>query len=375
MGATSSVLEAAEYRHASGFLLGEKCQKVYQIISKGSQFMRDLPISVGGTFDHFHAGHQAILSKAYALGTKVWLGITTDKFTKELEKGSFPIESYEKRAQAIQEYLTQQSWFFKTTIIPISDRFGTTLTDVNLAGIVVSPETEVVAHEINQLRQKNFFKPLNITIVPWVLAQDGKPIHSIRIRAGEIDRGGTVFDLREDWGVRQLPADLRSELKKPLGILLTESQPDHPVIMDRFKTQFPKPIGLITVGDAVTQTFVSQTIIPELSIIDFHIERKKVFENIGELGLGRIHSVKKIANPAGSLSAIAASAIKSLLNGKKPAVLEVAGEEDLLTLLAILAAPLGYLVLYGQPKQGIVVVEVTEVMKRRVKQMLELFTI
>jgi len=49
------------------------------------------------------------------------------------------------------------------------------------------------------------------------------------------------------------------------------------------------------------------------------------------------------------------------------------GEEDLLTLPAILLAPLSSLVLYGQWDRGAVMVEVTEEMKNQVKKLLERF--
>ena len=49
----------------------------------------------------------------------------------------------------------------------------------------------------------------------------------------------------------------------------------------------------------------------------------------------------------------------------------VEGEEDLLTLAAVLCAPLGSLVVYGQPREGIVVIKVTELMKETVRGLVE----
>ncbi len=46
----------------------------------------------------------------------------------------------------------------------------------------------------------------------------------------------------------------------------------------------------------------------------------------------------------------------------------VAGEEDLLTLAAVWLAPLGSLVVYGQPHQGVVTVEVTAQKKREAEK-------
>jgi uncharacterized protein (UPF0218 family) len=49
----------------------------------------------------------------------------------------------------------------------------------------------------------------------------------------------------------------------------------------------------------------------------------------------------------------------------------VDGEEDLLTLPAILYAPDGAFVVYGQPYVGVVVAEATKTMKEQVKEFLK----
>jgi hypothetical protein len=49
----------------------------------------------------------------------------------------------------------------------------------------------------------------------------------------------------------------------------------------------------------------------------------------------------------------------------------VEGEEDLLTLIAIMNAPQESLVVYGQPHEGIVVVKVTEDKKTEISELLK----
>jgi len=51
--------------------------------------------------------------------------------------------------------------------------------------------------------------------------------------------------------------------------------------------------------------------------------------------------------------------------------LYIDGEEDLVTLVAIKLAPLGSVVVYGQPGEGLVAVEVTEGMRVKVNNMME----
>jgi hypothetical protein len=47
-----------------------------------------------------------------------------------------------------------------------------------------------------------------------------------------------------------------------------------------------------------------------------------------------------------------------------PVVVRVRGEEDLLALVAIIEAPIGSLVIYSQPRMGVVLVDVDEQAKQ-----------
>ena len=166
-------------------------------------------LTIGGTFDHLHQGHVAMLAKAFAVGETVWLGVTTDEFVKQIESKKLPfpnhLEPFATRKTAVETYLAQHKFSAQARVVPITDRFGTTLTDQSLEAIVVSPETEPVAREINELRKQKGWKLLEVILVPWVLAEDKKPINSIRIRAGEISRKGELFSVAASWGLRKLP--------------------------------------------------------------------------------------------------------------------------------------------------------------------------
>jgi pantetheine-phosphate adenylyltransferase len=59
--------------------------------------------------------------------------------------------------------------------------------------IVVSSETAKRVELANKLRASKGFPPLKVITVDFVLAEDGKPISSTRIRSGEIDEAGKVL--------------------------------------------------------------------------------------------------------------------------------------------------------------------------------------
>ena len=62
----------------------------------------------------------------------------------------------------------------------------------HIEGIVVSVETAWRAEEINELRRVRGLKPLRVFVVDMVLAEDGRPLSSSRVRAGEVDRFGRM---------------------------------------------------------------------------------------------------------------------------------------------------------------------------------------
>ena len=77
--------------------------------------------------------------------------------------------------------------------MPLDDPFGPTIDSDDLEGIVVSEETEVGAEAINKLRVERGKKPLLIFVITMVLADDGKPITSTRVRKQEVDRYGHLI--------------------------------------------------------------------------------------------------------------------------------------------------------------------------------------
>ena len=79
----------------------------------------------------------------------------------------------------------------------------------------------------------------------------------------------------------------------------------------------------------------------------------------------------RLANARGSISSASWNTIhEAIAVGNSIVVVE--GEEDLLTLVAIAESPLGSLVVYGQPHQGVVLVRVSREKKKEIAQLIKL---
>jgi pantetheine-phosphate adenylyltransferase len=158
-----------------------------------------MKVCLGGTFDQLHDGHKRLIMTACILaghsGTVV-IGITKGSLASK----QGPIASYQQRKKAIETFLLQEKTIPHVVLTPIQDKYGPSV-DEEFDAIVVSPETKPIAEEINEKRRQRGKKPLQIIMVPYVLAKDGRAISSTRIRNGEIDDHGTL--LKESVNLRK----------------------------------------------------------------------------------------------------------------------------------------------------------------------------
>lgn len=79
-----------------------------------------------------------------------------------------------------------------------------------------------------------------------------------------------------------------------------------------------------------------------------------------------------VKNPPGSITEESWIAIKNALKKDGVTKIIIDGEEDLLTVVAVLSAPINSFVIYGQPSVGIVVVKVTEKTRKKMQQIIDL---
>ena len=165
--------------------------------------------------------------------------------------------------------------------------------------------------------------------------------------------------------VYTLTPELRTKFKEPFGILI---QGSFDKTMGKMKelVDKEKPPKVISVGDVVSRNLHEYNIHPQLTIIDTKFLRN---QNMPEKV-----SVKKtvhVNNPRGTITEEAIFAIKEALEKNEHTHIVVDGEEDLLTLIAVLCAPENAIVVYGQPYSGIVVVKVTPEKKAQAKEFLK----
>lgn len=156
-----------------------------------------------------------------------------------------------------------------------------------------------------------------------------------------------------------LPENLRATLKKPFGKL-------YPNIDEALALLDKQTIT--AVGDKVTETLITRKIPLRVCIYDGKTKRKEIAipQAVKEFP-ARIINIK---NPAGEITDEAFQALKHAYASEENTKIYVEGEEDLLTLAAINLAPLGTYVIYGQPDEGMVAVEVNAKTKKKVEKIL-----
>lgn len=148
-------------------------------------------VGVGGTFDILHSGHVTLLRAALHSAREVQIGLASDEFVERMGK-THNVNPYDARAQEIRRFLKREHALDRTEIVPIEDEYGPATQSPDLEGLVVSRETLLNGEKINKIRQQAGLPPLKLLVVELVLAKDGNPISTRRIRGGEITPTGEM---------------------------------------------------------------------------------------------------------------------------------------------------------------------------------------
>ena len=164
--------------------------------------------------------------------------------------------------------------------------------------------------------------------------------------------------------VYSITPKLRTKFKEPFGTLI---QGSFQVTMSKMKelVDSEKPTTLISVGDVVSHNLHKYNIHPQITIID-----NKFLRNQRMPELDSVEKTVNVNNPKGTITEESILAIKEALEKKMHTHIVVNGEEDLLTLIAVLYAPKNAYVVYGQPYSGVVVIKVTVEKKAQAQKFL-----
>ncbi len=323
-------------------------------------------VALGGTFDKFHKGHMSFINFAFSVSKSVIIGLTSDSYVAEYKKDSV-IAPFLKRKKKLMDYLEKKHFYTRAKIVPIDDLFGPTLSKNNdLDALVVTDDSVNGGDKINQKRMELGLSKLPLLITP-LEKEDGVVISSANIRKGITDDDGKPF-VNPLWISKNLkmPEGLRILLHKPFGKLLESER-----ILKNID-----PTKAATVGDITTLRFLKNGIKPILSVIDFVVERKRQFSGVKELGFMGTEEIIHLVNPQSTITKdiwFSLSKIVNHLHEKKPQIILIEGEEDLLVLPLILSLPLGFMIFYGQPNAGYVQVEVTIQEKENARNIIALF--
>lgn len=147
-------------------------------------------VALGGTFDIIHRGHIELLRKAFSISSKVIIGLSSDELA--IRKGKNPINNYTRRSTLLTSAISKHFPNSSYEISKLVNDFGPAAIEGNVGALVVSEETSHQGQALNDLRKQKKLPPVEVIIVPMVMAKDGKRISSTRIKNFEIDSEGNL---------------------------------------------------------------------------------------------------------------------------------------------------------------------------------------
>ena len=140
--------------------------------------------ALAGTFNVIHDGHKALIERAFSLSDDVRIGITSDSMASRKNMVPFYL-----REKAMRDYLS--SIGKDASIFMIEDMYGPKdmMDDVDV--LVVSEETYENGRKVSEWRKGLNGRPIELSMVPLVLNDDGKKISSTDIMNGSYSKDGS----------------------------------------------------------------------------------------------------------------------------------------------------------------------------------------
>lgn len=147
-------------------------------------------VAMGGTFDIIHKGHLTLLSGAFSISSKVIIGLTSDEMA--IKKGKKLQNNYQKRMETLEKTIKKNFPHSLFEISKLENDFGPAVLEKNVQALVVSGETSNQGKVLNDLRNQKKLPPVEVVVIPMVLARDGQRISTTRIKNHEIDLEGNL---------------------------------------------------------------------------------------------------------------------------------------------------------------------------------------
>ena len=147
-------------------------------------------VAMGGTFDVIHNGHMALLKKSFSISSKVIIGLSSDQLA--IKRGKSLDNDYSKRLSSLESAIEKNFPNSSYEISKLENDFGPAVVEGSVKALIVSEETSAKGFHLNELRAERNLPPVEIVVVPMVLAKDGKAISSTRIKNSEIDSNGNL---------------------------------------------------------------------------------------------------------------------------------------------------------------------------------------
>ncbi len=153
-------------------------------------FKYDL-VALGGTFEIIHKGHLELLRKAFSISSNVIIGLTSDDFAEK--KGKKISNNYSKRLESLKSVIEKKFPDTLYEIRKLENDFGPAVLKGKVQALVVSEELSEQGKVLNKLRRERNLPPVEVIIVPMVLAKDENRISTSRIKNSEIDNEGNLI--------------------------------------------------------------------------------------------------------------------------------------------------------------------------------------